>query len=122
MTSSPPSPVLLATPHGVRTDGVMSSQSTTPSSLPTHRSGRHEAIPDMNMPQDFGDLLFGLGADDLNDFGDLDDFGIEEPVKQDFKDERAARSRSETREISPQGEKLISRRAILTFCSYQSNF
>ncbi|KAK8849663.1 hypothetical protein IAR55_004998 [Kwoniella newhampshirensis] len=40
--------------------------------------GLQDAIPDIIMPTDLGDLLTGLGADDLDDFGDMDGGDIED--------------------------------------------
>ncbi|WWC73712.1 uncharacterized protein I206_107684 [Kwoniella pini CBS 10737] len=47
-----------------------------PSSLlqapPSSATRPFSPIPDANLPTDFGDLLDGLAADDLDDFGDID--------------------------------------------------
>ncbi|WVF68272.1 hypothetical protein IAT40_003037 [Kwoniella sp. CBS 6097] len=57
------------------------SRSTTPGNLPPQTSQNHSqgnqtqsqhAIADLMQPTDVDDLLSGLGADDLDDFGDID--------------------------------------------------
>ena len=47
------------------------------SSQPTDHVTASDAIPDLIMPDEYGDLLAGLGDDDLNDFDGVDDFGDE---------------------------------------------
>ncbi|OCF62208.1 hypothetical protein L486_01875 [Kwoniella mangroviensis CBS 10435] len=47
-----------------------------PPSRPQSPNQGNDAIPDSFLPTDVGDLLSGLGADDLDDFGDIDDEDI----------------------------------------------
>ncbi len=44
-----------------------------PSSHSTTEDLLNAAIPDISMPEDYGDLLCGLEYDDLNDFDGLDE-------------------------------------------------
>ena len=47
------------------------------SSQPTDHVTASDAIPDLIMPEDYADLLAGLGEDEMNDFDGVDDFGDE---------------------------------------------